>query len=49
MEDIRQEKDILRHILRQHRNIGEHQEASEIILALRFHRSVQGPAEKFAF
>ena len=49
MEDIRQEKDILRHILRQQRNIEEHQEASEIILALRFHRSVQGSAEKFAF
>ena len=42
-------KDILRHILRQQPNIGEHQGSSEIILALRFHRPVQGPAEKFAF
>ena len=49
MKDIRQEKDILRHILRQQRNIGEHQESSEIIWALRFHRPVQGPTEKFAF
>ena len=36
-------------ILGQQRNIGEHQGSSEIILALRFHRPVQGPAEKFAF